>query len=912
MARRPLGDRLLLVAFFLSGGAALGYELLWTRLLALALGSEILGVFGVQAGFFGGLALGALLFHRRARQARRPARLYALLELVAAVYALASPHLLHWLSRTLPAALAGVAGDNRSATALLVTLVVSALVLLPGTVCLGATLPTLVEARARARTGALEGRRGLGRLYAANTLGATGGVLAAVYLVLPAVGLARGALALALAGVLSAALAWIWDRGAGETPAADGSEEPPQTGESELPRWLLLLVVGCTGLAGIGVEVVGVRVLGQVFENTVYTFANVLAVFLLGTGAGAAVYARLAPRLPADGRTTAVLLLGLALSVFWAGAAARMAPTIQDAVAPAGAAVHAHLLGEALAAGGVFLLPTLLMGATYSHVVGLLAPGGVGRPAALNTLFAALAPFLFGLLAIPALQYADALYLAALIYLVLFGLVAWRGGRSRLLLAVGVLAVALAYLAAPASLGLVEPDEGWRVVHRTQGVFGTVQVVERRADAKGDPGAAAGRVRRLYLNRRFRMGGRHSFAERRMGHMPLLLAPPRARAALFLGVATGATAGAACSHPLERIDAVEIVPEILDAVRFFDDVNNGLRVDPHVTLHGADARRFVSATGLTYDVIVADLFHPGREGAGSLYTVEHFEAVRDRLTQRGLFGQWLPLYQLEPADLKTILRTFLAVFPEAHAFLGLHNAQMPILLLVGAVRPLRLDPHRLMQRLRQRPPSGRDLPGLFVQDVRDLLGSYLLDRRGLARFAGEGPLNTDLVPRVLFDAPTSAYEDAAELGYRSLERLLPHRIRYPEEIVELADARDRAGLRLAVSSYARAAALYLKGDLVRAEQGRFDPPETIELLLQAYQADPGFSPARGLLYLIAARRPDAGAIYERMLARTPGEARLYRAYLAHLRRRGPGARIPRLLEQARAHGVSLDPGGGRR
>ena len=36
-----IGDRSLLLAFFLSGAAALGYELLWTRLLGLALNRRV-------------------------------------------------------------------------------------------------------------------------------------------------------------------------------------------------------------------------------------------------------------------------------------------------------------------------------------------------------------------------------------------------------------------------------------------------------------------------------------------------------------------------------------------------------------------------------------------------------------------------------------------------------------------------------------------------------------------------------------------------------------------------------------------------------------------------------------------------------------------------------------------------------
>ena len=53
-----------------------------------------------------------------------------------------------------------------------------------------------------------------------------------------------------------------------------------------------------TGLLGIGYEVLIVRLISQVLENTVYSFAAVLAVYLLGTACGAAGYQRLTSRQP--------------------------------------------------------------------------------------------------------------------------------------------------------------------------------------------------------------------------------------------------------------------------------------------------------------------------------------------------------------------------------------------------------------------------------------------------------------------------------------------------------------------------------------------------------------------------------------------------------------------------------------
>src|SRR5690606_30731787 len=112
-------------------------------------------------------------------------------------------------------------------------------------------------------------------------------------------------------------------------------------------------------------------------------------------------------------------------------------------------------------------------------------------------------------------------------------------------------------------------------------------------------------------------------------------------------------------HPsLRHVDAVELVPAVLEQLHHFADINGAVAEDDRVRLHAADARRFVAASAERYDVIVADLFHPGRDGAGNLYAREHFENVREHLASGGVFAQWLPLYQLDAPTLRVVMRTF--------------------------------------------------------------------------------------------------------------------------------------------------------------------------------------------------------------------------------------------------------------
>ncbi len=876
MARQ---DRWLIVAFGLSGAAALGYELLWTQLLSLALGHETLGMLGVLAGFFGGMAAGAAVLHPRIRASKSPAALFVRLELVAAAYALVSPWLLHALATAIPPLLGPVAGDNNSPLALAVALAVSALSLLPATFCMGATLPALVEARRRAFANEPEGR-GVGRLYAANTLGATAGVLLTIYALLPQLGTAVGALVLAAMGGASALVAHRWSIGQSleprtdtDAPSLDASGDPDPEVANE--PWLLLVVLAGTGVCGVGLEVVGVQVLSQTLENTIYTFAHTLSVYLLGTSLGAFAYARLVR--PATAGRPASVLAGLlivqALTVLLASFALKAAPGIMQSLAPTHASWTTHLWAELLVAALVFGPPTLIMGATFSHTLGLVAPGGVGRAYAINTLGGAAAPLVFGLWVVPTQGYRDALFVVLYGYLFVFGVFTWFRrftAKQQLVAIVGVVALTFT---APADLVLATPEDGWSVLEQEETMMGLVIVSEQEDEQSGKT------LRRLQVGQEFRMGGARAFGERRMGHIPLLLHPQPTRA-LFLGVGTGATLGSVVSHDtLMRVDAIELVPAVLEQLHYFEDINRGVANAPNVHLHAADARRFVAASTDVYDVVVADLFHPGRNGAGGLYAREHFEAVRDHLAPGGIFAQWLPLYQMDMETLKVVIRTFTDVFDPAQAWLGIYNTETPAVALIGGAdaQALQLDPERIAEMV-----TAPVYAEVLMQDSRDLLGAALMDRDGLLAFAGDGPRNTDLHPRVMLQAPQVAYEGSRGRGWTNLSAMLQHRTAlrlpsgtpppWPADAQRFADAIDA----------------HLRAEAIRG--GMEDPSDLSKLpeaallhYLEAYDAAPEFASARGMLYLTGARAPQhMRTIFARMLARTPDEQRVYQAYLQAL------------------------------
>ena len=177
--------------------------------------------------------------------------------------------------------------------------------LFPATAAMGATLPAMERIAARLYVdgrGARSIDRSIAGLYAGNTFGALLGVLAAAFWLVPTHGLARTASVCVALNLLCAGVALAVFPGTAEAVLREPARNPLETSRPDSRAVLARLAL--TGLLGIGYEVVVVRVLSQVAEDTVYTFALLLAVYLLGTAIGAAAYRRysLARGAPPGGR----------------------------------------------------------------------------------------------------------------------------------------------------------------------------------------------------------------------------------------------------------------------------------------------------------------------------------------------------------------------------------------------------------------------------------------------------------------------------------------------------------------------------------------------------------------------------------------------------------------------------------
>jgi len=748
-ARGPL----LLGIALVSGAAALVYQAVWLRWFGRLFGGTAYAASATLCAFFAGQAIGAAVFGRVAARARRPLAGYASIEVGAALLALAVPLAFRLYDPIYAALYAGFADRRGVFVAIKFALALG--LMLPPAVLLGGTLPLLATAYVRdpRRLGAAGGL-----LYAVNTLGAAAGSAAGVLWLPDAVGVpATYAVAIGL-GLAAAAGAL----------ALAGSPGPPTLApaspQDRAPR-ILLGVAFASGFGTLALEVLLMQALSQVFDQSVYSTGAVLVVVLLALAAGAALVAA------SEGRIRARPLLGAALA---AQAILLFAlPGTTWSLSGLGAAGPARL-GSGLAVSALLGGPPLLVGAVVLPLTFRLAAGGsVGRRLggllAANTLGGIAgslsASFLFldrlGLwLSIAALGLG---YGAAA--LVLAG-----GARERALraAAVGLGAAVFATGWSPLALPAVALEPGDRLVATRVGANGVVSVID----------SAWGR--RMKLNNHYTLegAGKLSALKARTGHIPLLLHRNPKRV-LFVGSATGSTASAAVLHPVEQIVLVEIVPEVQEmAALWFADRNRGVHRDPRTRLVVEDGRNHLRATRERYDVVVADLFSPWNPGIGSLYTREHFEAVREHLAPGGVFCQWLPLYQHTEATFDAVAATFLAVFPDAVAWRGDFYARTaPRVALCGFRGP---PPPVDVIDANARALAARGVEDRWVTDPRGLWMLYAGPLAAAREALAAVPINTDAHPR--FDYLAARATD--------VERAAFLRTRWPAFAETLLAARD--------------------------------------------------------------------------------------------------------------------------
>jgi spermidine synthase len=708
-----------LVLFFVSGFAALVYQVVWQRMLTFFGGADVYSVTIIVSAFMGGLGVGNLAGGHLADRLDARTRLvaFALCEIAVAAFAIFSANIYYDI---LYVRLADWV-PGRAATAA----IVFGVTLWP-TFFMGMSLPLLARALTQdARWPA----RWVPLLYGSNTLGAacgslcTAAILFRTFDFVSSVRLAAGLTLIVAVGALVGARlirreGHVRDgrahsagtsRASPAAPAATMARPPSGFG---LRTWVAIYAL--SGFVALSLEIVWFRLLGVILKSNSFTFGHLLAVYLLGVGLGSllANHRRLSSWSPVpaffilQSAIPIVAAVSLALLVLgvdriaWAGPLWRYLGQYETLSREAvfGAASEA---GAEATRRGLFLvlyvvvpvallgLPTLMMGLSFGQLQRAVQTDletlgrRVGWLQTANIVGSMAGAMVTGLALLDWFGTAGTLRLlvcCSAAFVVLF-----RGPQraqlarpTTLVLILGILFLAYAM---PSSTTL------WARLHGA-----AREEVIQAEDASGlsvlktKVGSNRTVVHANGLGQStLPYGGIHTV----LGSLPAMVHPTPESVAV-IGLGSGDTLFAIGGRAeTRRIDSIEIVAPELDTLRRLDGqlVYPGLRMllrDARVHHWFTDGRAFVRKGPDRYDIIEADALRPTSAYAGNLFSVEYFALLADHLKPGGFAVTWTPTDR--------VVDSFLKVFPHVLVFTDLA---------IGSMTPVTFDRTAIESRIQQ-------------------------------------------------------------------------------------------------------------------------------------------------------------------------------------------------------------------
>jgi spermidine synthase len=686
---------LLYVAFVLSGAAGLIYESTWTRYLGLFVGHDAYAQIIVLVIFLGGMSLGAMAISRWSERLKDPLYGYVAIEFAVGCIGLFFHEVFQGATTWAYHGIYPVLAGSWALTAAKWT--IAGGLILPQSVLLGMTFPLM--SAGVLRLGTVQPGRTLSLLYFCNSLGASVGVLVAGFYLVELAGLPGTLLTAAMLNLLVAGVTMCVIIAARRTTAPAPAPRLKRSGvgsgayasspTTRLERLLLFTSLG-TAVASFIYEIDWIRMLALVLGSATHSFELMLSAFILGLALGAWWIRSRADRLKdplhtlglvqwAMGTLALVTLPLYILSFEWT---ASLLATF--------ARTDAGYNGFTMARYGlclIVMLPaTFCAGMTLPLITQTLLKNGSGERAigavyGWNTLGSIIGVVIGGLVLLPLIGLKLMLIVGASLDMAIGLLLLSRArplktARVRLVLGTSLAAGAIVFLVAWGTR--FETNLLASGVYR-QGVI--LQAKDRDMTFYRDGRTATVSVSRLKssgvvsLATNGKVEGSltpawyqacdsstspgpllHDAATQTLVPMIPLAYAPRAGTAAIIGQGTGMSSHLLLANQgLKELVTIEIEPQMIAGSRMFYPANRRVFDDPRSKIVIDDAKSYFASEQRRYDLIISEPSNPWVSGVSGLFTTEFYRRIRGYLSEDGVFGQWLQVYELDDPLVLSVL-----------------------------------------------------------------------------------------------------------------------------------------------------------------------------------------------------------------------------------------------------------------
>ena len=739
----------LIAAVFLvfSGAAALTYQVTWVRLLGLSMGSTSASISTVLAAFFLGMALGSYFANRISQNRINSFNTYIILELLIGITGLALlPILLNLdsIMAAIPTLGSAMAGKF---------LITMTLLSIP-TICMGATFPVMAAILIRKES---EIGLRIGQLYSLNTFGAIFGALFTGFLFIPKFGL-DGAIYIAVTfNLLIAFSGWLFTKNI-KLPKLDYAPQSEVVESNDSKHFknnqrIALFILFGTGFATIASEIGWTKYLSIFTGTTIYGFAAILGIFLMGIAVGSWIIKNYLEKIHEPRKWLAYSLLAAGIGLIYARTGLSFIPNWYEGIN------HLSFSGEMkqwfkyLLVFVIIFPPTLIFGAIFPLNIKLYCgdlngvQARVGKAYSANTIASIGGSIFAGFWIIP-FYGTDVLLvlMCALVLLLPVPLVLYNQQQtnhfviitlSALILFSTQLLPAIDYKKLISSVAY-KYDEDALSVKKPEFLFvneGKISVISLITYDNKIAKVQANGLNESIID--LTDPSNALVIESLLAYFPYLI-HENPKSAFVVGFGGGITTRAFTHTDVKSIRVVELEPTVVEAIKTIEGGPATALNDPRVTVNFNDARNTLLIEYNKYDIIAAQPSHPWLAGASNVFTQEFFQLVNTRLNEGGIFTQWINLFRMDVTTLRSLFSAFFSVFPEGVTFANLESGD---LMLVGSNKALTFDFNQMNKRIN--PKIAKTFKHFNVKKAEDLLWYFALSREEALNAAADMMPNTD-------------------------------------------------------------------------------------------------------------------------------------------------------------------------
>jgi len=791
------------LAFFLSGVSGLIYQMTWVRLLGNLLGNTLQSVSIVTGVFMLGLGAGAYLMGKKGdlglgKNPLNPLKMFVFVEMGIAL----SAAVVYFVIPQINSIVSVLFGYEEAANGWFILkpgvfffrTVISFLFIFPSTFLMGGTLTLLIRYQFSADISNRANRVGL--LYGVNTAGAALVCLLGELLLVKNFGVSVAYGSAVGCNLISALLVFSLLKKVG-SGVRSGDQESSKTGKSagktvsgkkarqgvsaeskdgakSFQGGLLLSFVFLSGMVGLSLELLWYRF----FSTTIGEYRGVftLLLFIILTGLFLGAFA--AGRVLKLGLSPVGLLIlcqiGILISSLF-GFHFYSDPDIEmikrEFTQNAGKDHYFFdLINNGRAMVVVMAIPALLLGFTFPVANEIYlkrfgsAAGDSGRVYLLNTLGALSGSLTMGFLMIPWLGMKNSFTFVLLLILLGLCVLAVMNGRtaSSLKWSIPSLLIGLIggiywfglpsdYILQKAVLEKINVKD-FELLSLKEGEYQTVTVFDATNNRM--------KYRSLYTNGHS-MSGTHWNGRRYMGlfaHLPLIQ-HPAAKDALLICYGVGNTAHTILLYPeLESLEIVELSENVLSHAKYFEHINGK-------PLEHSKSKVFINDGRLhlqmkppeSYDLITLEPPPIAHANVASLYSTEFYKLAKSRLRKGGYISQWLPIKQLSKDNARSLVKSFVDVFPQSVLIEGDDHDANFILLGIND-DSIHFDVQRAQSVWVSNPQIREDLRNIRISTVEDLVGLFVSDGAHMTEELQDDTPVTDDHPVMEFDRISNYFQ----------------------------------------------------------------------------------------------------------------------------------------------------------